>query len=113
MSSLRGRAAAADRQRAKALRGDLDAIVLTALKREPENRYQSAATLADDIERIWQASRSLLSLTAALTGCASSSIATALLWQPAARSSLRSASASALHCGKRTWRAIRRNAPPH
>lgn len=43
--------AAADRQRAKALRGDLDAIVLTALKREPENRYQSATTLADDIER--------------------------------------------------------------
>ena len=43
--------AVADRQRAKALRGDLDAIVLTALKREPENRYQSAATLADDVER--------------------------------------------------------------
>ena len=41
----------ADKQRAKALRGDLDAIVLTALKREPTERYQSAAALADDLER--------------------------------------------------------------
>jgi serine/threonine-protein kinase len=43
--------AAQDKQRAKALRGDLDAIVLTALKREPAERYQSAAALADDLER--------------------------------------------------------------
>ena len=40
-----------DKARAKALRGDLDAIVLTALKRAPEERYQSAAALADDLER--------------------------------------------------------------
>ncbi len=40
-----------DRQRAKALRGDLDAVILKALKREPNERYQSAAALADDIER--------------------------------------------------------------
>ena len=31
-------------------RGDLDAIVLTALKRQPAERYQSAAALADDLE---------------------------------------------------------------
>ncbi len=43
--------AAADKARAKALRGDLDAIVQTALKREPESRYQSATELADDLER--------------------------------------------------------------
>ena len=39
-----------DKTRAKALRGDLDAIVLTALKRAPEERYQSAAALADDLD---------------------------------------------------------------
>ena len=39
-----------DKQRAKALRSDLDAIVLTALKREPGERYQSATALADDLD---------------------------------------------------------------
>ncbi|MGE5714375.1 MAG: protein kinase domain-containing protein [Betaproteobacteria bacterium] len=42
---------APDKARAKALRGDLDAIVLTALKHDPESRYHSAAELADDLER--------------------------------------------------------------
>jgi len=41
---------AADKARAKALKGDLDAIVLTALKRQPAERYQSAAALADDLD---------------------------------------------------------------
>ncbi len=36
---------------ARQLRGDLDMIVLHALKREPERRYQGAAELADDIRR--------------------------------------------------------------
>lgn len=40
-----------DPGRAKALRGDLDAIILKALKRVPEDRYQSASELADDIDR--------------------------------------------------------------
>ncbi|MEX2471610.1 MAG: tetratricopeptide repeat-containing protein kinase family protein [Gemmatimonadota bacterium] len=35
----------------RALRGDLDAIVLAALRVEPERRYASAAALAADIER--------------------------------------------------------------
>ncbi len=40
------------RQRlARQLNGDLDTIVLHALKREPERRYQGAAELADDIRR--------------------------------------------------------------
>jgi eukaryotic-like serine/threonine-protein kinase len=34
-----------------ALRGDLDAIVMTALRKEPERRYASAAALIDDIHR--------------------------------------------------------------
>jgi serine/threonine protein kinase/Tfp pilus assembly protein PilF len=33
------------------LRGDLDAIVMKALRKEPERRYASAATMIDDIER--------------------------------------------------------------
>ena len=43
--------AANDKQRAKALTGDLDAVIGKALKREPAERYQSAAALADDLER--------------------------------------------------------------
>jgi len=36
---------------ATALRGDLDAIVLKALRKEPERRYASAAALAEDLQR--------------------------------------------------------------
>jgi len=43
--------AAADRHRSRQLKGDLDAIVLTALKRQPAERTDSAAALADDLER--------------------------------------------------------------
>jgi len=35
----------------RALRGDLDAIVLTALRRDPRERYATAAALGDDIGR--------------------------------------------------------------
>lgn len=48
-------AAAADtndlRDRARRLTGDLDAIVLTALAREPNRRYRSAAAFAEDLRR--------------------------------------------------------------
>ncbi len=43
--------AASDRRRGHELHGDLDAIILNALKNQPEERYASAAALADDIER--------------------------------------------------------------
>jgi eukaryotic-like serine/threonine-protein kinase len=36
---------------ARELQGDLDNIVLMALRKEPERRYTSAAAMADDIER--------------------------------------------------------------
>ena len=41
---------ATDKARARALRGDIDAIVLTALRRDPAARYQTAAALADDLD---------------------------------------------------------------
>jgi serine/threonine-protein kinase len=44
-------ALATDKARAKLLKGDLDAIVATALKRQPQERYDSAAALAADLER--------------------------------------------------------------
>jgi serine/threonine-protein kinase len=40
-----------DRARAKALKGDLDAILTKALRREPERRYPTADAMAQDIER--------------------------------------------------------------
>ncbi len=43
--------ATAPAERRRRIRGDLDAIVLRALKREPAQRYTTAAQLADDIER--------------------------------------------------------------
>ncbi|MEO8670754.1 MAG: serine/threonine-protein kinase [Tahibacter sp.] len=47
-----GNATPLRRQRlARQLSGDLDTIVLHALKREPDRRYQGAAELADDIRR--------------------------------------------------------------
>lgn len=39
------------RQQQRALRGDLDAIVLKALKKQPEQRYGTVEALADDVER--------------------------------------------------------------
>jgi serine/threonine-protein kinase len=41
---------------ARAIAGDLDTIVLTALRREPERRYANAAALAEDLRR-WVAGR--------------------------------------------------------
>ena len=61
----------------RTLRGDLDAIVLKALKKAPEQRYGTAAAFADDIERYLVGCRSMRNATAALIGCAASSFATA------------------------------------
>lgn len=40
-----------DRSMARRLRGDLDAIVAKAIRKEPEHRYASAAALGDDLGR--------------------------------------------------------------
>jgi serine/threonine-protein kinase len=42
---------AADKTAARALRGDLDAIVLKALRKQPAQRYETAAAFADDLDR--------------------------------------------------------------
>jgi serine/threonine-protein kinase len=42
---------ASERARAHALRGDLDAILAKALRREPEQRYATIDALADDVRR--------------------------------------------------------------
>jgi len=50
---LRGRPsdAAADPATRRALRGDLDAIVLKTLEKQPDDRYDTVNALADDIDR--------------------------------------------------------------
>ena len=40
-----------DPARSRALRGDLDTVVMTALAKEPERRYASVAALAEDVNR--------------------------------------------------------------
>ena len=44
-------ACAADSGTARALAGDLDTIVLMAMRKEPRDRYESAAALGDDLRR--------------------------------------------------------------
>ncbi len=44
-------AVAGDPAARKRLRGDLDTIVLVALRKEPERRYRSAEAMAEDVER--------------------------------------------------------------
>ena len=42
---------ASDKATARVLRGDLDKIVLKTLRKQPEQRYETAAAFADDLER--------------------------------------------------------------
>jgi serine/threonine-protein kinase len=49
--STRVLSTADDGRRARALRGDLDAIAMMALRKEPGRRYGSAERLSDDIQR--------------------------------------------------------------
>ena len=42
---------ATNKAAARALRGDLDKIILNALRKRPEQRYETAAAFADDLER--------------------------------------------------------------
>src|SRR5437764_2096118 len=50
-TEARNPSAAAPPERARQLRGDLDTIVLTAMRKEPQRRYASAEHLSEDIRR--------------------------------------------------------------
>jgi serine/threonine protein kinase len=98
------------------LRGDLDNIVLTALRKEPERRYASAALFASDVARYLDGSRVLarressrlralawlrqLSRRAAGTAAAAAIVlAGALGFTAVHQSSARSAAPTLLHAG--------------
>ncbi|MDQ6859738.1 MAG: serine/threonine protein kinase, partial [Verrucomicrobiota bacterium] len=51
VEAVRPSLAAANTERRRQLRGDLDVIALTALRKEPERRYASVAALTDDVRR--------------------------------------------------------------
>jgi eukaryotic-like serine/threonine-protein kinase len=51
-SSLPDNTTADGARRRRALQGDLDAILLQALRKEPERRYATAAQFADDLQRV-------------------------------------------------------------
>lgn len=53
-ASGRGREPSWRRRQQKALRGELDTILLTALQKKPERRYESVAAFADDLKRFQQ-----------------------------------------------------------
>ena len=59
------------------LRGDLDAIVLKALRKEPERRYPSVDALVEDLERYRRGLSVRARQGSFTTGCASSRRATA------------------------------------
>lgn len=51
-SSVARRSGGVTKGWARRLEGDLDVIILQALRREPERRYPSAAALAEDLQRV-------------------------------------------------------------
>ena len=58
-AAARARALPNARRLARALRGDLDAIVRTALRKEPARRYGTVDALADDVKRYLRGDRVL------------------------------------------------------
>ena len=62
------------------LSGDLDNIVLTAMRKEPQRRYASAAEFSEDLRGIWKACRSWLRRIAGPTGPGSLFAATGSRW---------------------------------
>ena len=62
------------------LAGDLDTIVLKAMKKQPADRYASVSAFKEDIERFLTGCRCWQRPTARHTGCASLSCATVWRW---------------------------------
>ena len=70
---LRG---AAPNELRRRLSGDLDVVVMYALRKEPERRYANAAALREDLQRVWIAFRFRLCPTPSRTARPGSSVAT-------------------------------------
>ena len=81
-------ASAADRaSRQRLLRGDLDTIVLKALKKNPEERYATVNAFADDLQRYLDGRPVLARPDSTSYRCPSSSAATGSRLAPRRRSS--------------------------
>ena len=103
--------AATDKPRAKALKGDLDAMIGKALKREPAERYQSAAALADDLENYLAGQPVKAQPDSRAYRLRKFVARNRCRWPPAAPCWSHSASVLASRCGRRTRRAIKPHAP--
>ena len=103
--------AASDAERARSLRGDLDAIVGKALKKDPDERYPTVAAFADDLRRHLAHEPVSAQPDRFAIARSASSRATRCRSPPPPRSSSRSSPAPVSRSGRRARRGSKRRAP--